>query len=95
MLEKFRPLQVCRTRPCRTRSRRVAGRRAASPRRRRSIKCLVPPVVGGRPRRARLRFCTQYKRGPERAREQFEADYEEIDGYPTAAGVFDEAAGRC
>jgi hypothetical protein len=43
----------------------------------------------------KVRFCTEYARGPELALRRFTADYEEIDAYPTAREVFREAAERC
>lgn len=43
----------------------------------------------------KVRFCTEYARGPELALKKFEQDSEELEGYPSAREIFDEAASRC
>jgi hypothetical protein len=43
----------------------------------------------------KVRFCTEYARGPELALKQFEEDSEELEAYPSAREIFDEAASRC
>jgi hypothetical protein len=43
----------------------------------------------------KARFCSAYERNPERTRERFTAEYEEVEGDPTAREILDEAASRC
>jgi hypothetical protein len=43
----------------------------------------------------KVQFCKEYARGPELALKRFEKDSEELEGYPSAHEIFDEAASRC
>jgi hypothetical protein len=43
----------------------------------------------------KVRFCTEYARGPKLALKKFEQDSEELEDYPSAREIFDEAASRC
>jgi hypothetical protein len=43
----------------------------------------------------KLQFCKDYAREPELALKRFEEDSEELEGYPSAHEIFDEAASRC
>jgi hypothetical protein len=43
----------------------------------------------------KARFCSAYERNPERTRDRFTAEFEEVEGNPTAREILDEAASRC